>query len=54
MTTANTLTKWQAFMWLWRHDPEARWLWFKAWLSGSHLKYAVQDNLRDFGICPKH
>lgn len=49
MLTVNRMTRWQAFMWLWRHDAEARWFWFKRWLTGTHLKHAVMDNYRDFG-----
>lgn len=53
MLTINMLTHWQAFIWLWRNDPEARWFWFKCWLFNENLNAAVQDNYRDFGstIC---
>lgn len=53
MLTTNRMTRWQAFVWLWRNDPEAKWLWLKLYLKGNHLKGSVQDNLNDFGYFPK-
>lgn len=53
MLTVNRMSKKQAFVWLWRNDPEAKWFWFRQYLKGRHLKDAVADNLRDFGIFPK-
>lgn len=53
MLTANRMSKWQAFVWLWRNDPEAKFFWFKLWLTGVHLKDAVKHNLKDFGYFPK-
>lgn len=53
MLTVNRMSRWQAFVWLWRNDPEAKWFWCKLWLMGVHLKEAVRDNLKDFGYFPK-
>lgn len=50
MLTVNRMTKWQAFMWLWWNDSEARWIWFKLWIRGKHLKDAVADNLACYGL----
>ncbi|WP_430010232.1 hypothetical protein [Methylophaga lonarensis] len=50
MLTVNRMTRWQAFIWLWRHDSEARWLWFRYWLMRADLRIDVQINLRDFGV----
>lgn len=51
MLTVNKMTRWQAFMWLWRHDSEARWHWFKCCIMRADLRKDVTINLRDYGAC---
>lgn len=50
MLSVNNMSKYQAFRWLWRNDPEARWYWFRCFLKGSDLRTDVTINLRDFGL----
>lgn len=53
MNTLNKLTRWQALVWLWRHDPEAKWYWLRRFLRGVHLREDVAINYRDFGLTSK-
>lgn len=48
----TSLTNWQAYVWLLRHDSEARWFWTKELLitKKGALKDAVGDNLRTYGV----
>lgn len=50
MLTINNMTKWQAFMWLWKFDSEEKFSWLKYFLLGHDLKDDVKINLCDFGI----
>lgn len=50
MTKWSSLTRYQAFRWLWRKDPEARWHWMRCYLRGANLQEDVFINLRDFGV----
>jgi len=50
MLKVTAMSRWQAFRWLWRKDPEARWLWLMAFIRGSQLQKDVAINLRDFGV----
>jgi hypothetical protein len=50
MKTVNTISRWAAFVWLWRHDSEARWFWLWQFLKGHNLREEVACNLRDFGL----
>ncbi len=49
MKNIKTITNWQAFVFLWRHDPEARWFWFKCFIKFTDLREDVEINLRSFG-----
>lgn len=50
MKSWRMLTRRQAFLWLWRKDPEWKWGWLKAYLfSRADLKRCVWENLRDYG-----
>ncbi|AWL11914.1 hypothetical protein HMF8227_01439 [Saliniradius amylolyticus] len=53
MKTVNTISKWAAFVWLWRHDAEAKWYWLRQLIKGVDLREAVADNLMDFGLTSK-
>lgn len=53
MKTVNTISRWAAFIWLWRHDSEAKWFWLRAYLAGANLRGDVAINLRDFGLTNK-
>ena len=54
MKTVTSISRWAAFVWLWRNDSEAKWFWFKRWLlSNSNLNECVFENLRDFGLTQK-
>lgn len=51
MLTVNQMNRYQAFRWLWRKDPEGRWVWLNAFLfTRADLKEDVRINLRDFGV----
>jgi len=50
MLTVNSMSKRQAFVWLWRNDPEAKWFWLCRFLIGHHCREDVMINLRDFGL----
>lgn len=49
MKTVNMLSRREAFLWLWRKDPEARWYWFRCFIKGADLREDVLINLRQFG-----
>jgi hypothetical protein len=49
MKTVNTISRWAAFVWLWRHDSEARWFWLWCYLRGHNVREDMACNLRDFG-----
>ena len=53
MKTVNTISRYAAFSWLWKHDPEAKWFWFRAFIMGANLREDVAINLRDFGLTSK-
>jgi len=50
MTRVTALTKYKAFRWLWRFDPEAGGFWLWRFVCGSNLQRCVEENLRDFGV----
>jgi len=49
MKTTNTMSRRAALTWLWRNDPETRWLWLCAYIIGADLRQDAAINLRDFG-----
>jgi len=50
MKTINSLTRYQAFRWLWRYDNEAKWFWLKVYLfSRADLRKDVRQNYDTFG-----
>lgn len=53
MLTVNAMNKRQSFVWLWRNDPEAKWFWFRCFLTGKNLKGDVLINIQTFGIHTK-
>ena len=53
MLTINRMNSWQAFIWLWRNDPEAKWFWFRCFLLAKNNKEDVLINIRTFGLFPK-
>lgn len=53
MKTATSISNYAAFVWLWRNDPEAKWFWFRCFITGNKLQQCVVDNLRDFGLTKK-
>tara|TARA_R110000823_G_C15952906_1_gene502414 strand:+ start:1630 stop:1848 length:219 start_codon:yes stop_codon:yes gene_type:complete len=53
MLRVTSLTKYQAFRWLWRFDAEAKWFWFWCFIKGSDLREDVMINLNDFGVCKR-
>ena len=50
MLKVTSMSKYQAFRWLWRFDPEARMHWLFCYLSGSNLVKDVEINLNTFGV----
>ncbi len=49
MKTVNTISKKAAFVWLWRHDPEAKWFWLLQYVKGEDLREDVAINYKDYG-----
>jgi hypothetical protein len=50
MKTINTISRRAAFVWLWRHDSEARWFWLLQYIKGHDLRLDVAINLRAYGL----
>lgn len=49
MKSAMTLSNWAAFVWLWRHDPEAKWFWLCCYIKHAELQEDVAINYATFG-----
>lgn len=54
MKTVRTISRYAAFVWLWRKDSDAKWFWLRCWLfTPCNLNICVYENLRDFGLTAK-
>lgn len=50
MLRVTSMTRYQAFRWLWRFDNDAKWFWSLSYLKGSNLIDDVKQNFSDFGV----
>lgn len=50
MLKLTTITKYQAFRWLCKFDPDFKWFWVMRYIKMHDLRKEVYVNLRDFKI----